>query len=100
MSVEVDCVTWVKKEDARRELFEGDSFEKDCEDAADELVKQITEEALGRTLSSCVEVKLVGGCEHELAKLNCPASCGLCDSGVLARAEHRRSRSLATKCSG
>ena len=32
------CVTWVKKEGARRELFEGDV----CEDAADELVKQIT----------------------------------------------------------
>ena len=42
--------------------------------AADELVKQITEEALGRALSSCVEVKIVGGCEHEMAKLNCPAS--------------------------
>ena len=63
------CVTWVKKEGARRELFEGDV----CEDAADELVKQITEEALGRTLSSCVEVKNVGGCEHELAKMHCPA---------------------------
>ena len=69
----------------------------ECEDAADELVKQITEEALGRTLSSCVEVKLVGGCEHKLAKLNCPASCGLCDSGVEARAEHRRSLG---KCDG
>ena len=60
------------------------------EDAADELVKQITEEALGRPLSSCVEVKIVGGCEHEMAKTHCPASCGLCDSGVEARAEHRR----------
>ena len=85
------CVTWVNKEDARRQLFEGD----DCEDAADELVKQITEEALGRALSSCVEVKIVGGCEHEMAKLKCPASCGLCDSGVEARAERRR---LNGKC--
>ena len=80
------CVTWVKKEGERRELFEGDV----CEDAADELVAKMTEEALGRTLSSCVDVKLFGGCEHELAKLSCPASCGLCDSGWLARAEHRR----------
>ena len=64
----------------------------DCEDAADELVKQITEEALGRPLSSCVEVKNVGGCEHELAKMHCPASCGLCDAlASQAGAMNRRS---------
>ena len=62
------------------------------EDAADELVKQITEEALGRTLSSCVEVKLVGGCEHKLAKMHCPQTCGLC--GALAS---RARRHLASK---
>ena len=61
-----------------------------CEDAADKLVAQLSEEALGRTLSSCAEVKIVGGCDHEAAKMHCPASCGLCDSGWLARAEHRR----------
>ena len=81
------CITWVKKEGERRELFEGD----DCEDAADELVKQITEEALGRALSSCVEVKIVGGCEHEAAKMHCPASCGLCDAlGVQETAMNHR----------
>ena len=69
------CVTWVKKEGARRELFEGDV----CEDAADELVAKMTEEALGRALSSCAALKdIVGACEHEMAKLNCPASCGYC----------------------
>ena len=43
----------MNKEDARRELFDGD----DCEDAADELVATLSEEALGRTLSSCAELK-------------------------------------------
>ena len=85
------CVTWVNKEDARRQLFEGD----DCEDAADELVKQISEEALGRTLSSCVEVKLVAGCEHELSKMHCPQTCGLC--GALASQAGAMNRRLCTK---
>ena len=42
-------------------------------------MKQITEEALGRTLSSCAELKdIVGACEHEQAKMHCPQTCGLC----------------------
>ena len=53
----------------------------ECEDATDELVATLSEEALGRTLSSCAEVKFVGGCEREAAKMHCPASCGLCDGG-------------------
>ena len=64
------CVTWVKKEGERRKLFDGDV----CEDAADELVAKITEEALGRDLSSCAALKdIVGGCEHEMAKMHCPS---------------------------
>ena len=89
------CVTWTKKEGARRELFDGD----DCEDAGDELVKQITEEALGRPLSSCVEVKIVGGCEHGQAKTHCPASCGLCDA-LASQAGAMSRRSLQGKCGG
>ena len=50
-----------------------------CEDAADEIVKQLSEEALGRPVSSCTEVTALGACRHELAKKHCPASCGLCD---------------------
>ena len=51
----------------------------DCEDAADELVAKVTEEALGTGFSSCAELTLIGACEHEVAKMHCPASCGLCD---------------------
>ena len=68
------------------------------EDAADELVKQITEEALGRTLSSCVEVKLVAGCEHELSKMHCPQTCGLC--GALASQAGAMNRRSLDKCTG
>ena len=63
----------------------------ECEDAADEIVKKISEEALGHTLSSCAEVMAIGACRHKTAKKHCPASCGLCDSGVEDRAAHRRS---------
>ena len=62
-------------------------------------MKQITEEALGRALSSCVEVKIVGGCEHEMAKLNCPASCGLCDD-FEAQDRLMHGRQMAGKCIG
>ena len=61
-------------------------------DAADELVAKVTEEVLGHAIASCVELKgIVGACEREAAKKHCPASCGLCDSGVEDRAAHRRS---------
>ena len=50
-----------------------------CEDAADEIVKQLSEEALGRPVSSCDEVMALGACRHAMAKQHCPASCGLCD---------------------
>ena len=64
----------------------------ECEDAADELVAKVTEEVLGHAIASCVELKgIVGACEREAAKKHCPASCGLCDSGVEDRAAHRRS---------
>ena len=64
-----------------RRLFEPDKPHElsGCEDAADEFVKQLSEEALGRTLSSCAELKdIVGACEHEQAKMHCPQTCGLC----------------------
>jgi hypothetical protein len=80
------CVTWVKK-DARRQLFRKEA---ECEDAADELVAQITEEVFSHAIASCAELKDIVGCENEAAKMHCPASCGRCDPGVEARAEHRR----------
>ena len=67
-----------------------------CEDAADEVVKQLSEEALGRTLSSCVEVKVVGGCEHEAAKMHCPQTCGLCDA--LGAQENKMNHRQMGKC--
>ena len=63
-----------------------------CEDAANEVVKQLSEEVLGRTLSSCVEVMALGACSHAMAKMHCPASCGLCDAlASQAGAMNRRS---------
>ena len=89
------CVTWVKKEDARRELFDGDV----CEDAADELVAKMTEEALGRTFSSCAALKdIVGACEHEQAKMHCPQTCGLC--AALGAQEDMMNRRQLDKCTG
>ena len=70
----------------------------ECEDATDELVATLSEEALGRTLSSCVEVKLVGGCEHKLAKMHCPQTCGLC--GALASQAGAMNRRSLDKCTG
>ena len=85
------CITWVKKArrllgaaprelgglpDEGRELFEKKA---DCEDSADEFVAKISEEALGRPVSSCVEVMALGACRHAMAKKHCPASCGLCE---------------------
>ena len=61
-----------------RELFEKKE-EADCEDATNEVVAKISEEALGRPVSSCVEVMALGACRHAMAKKHCPASCGLCD---------------------
>ena len=65
----------------------------ECEDAADEIVKELAKEALGRTLSSCAELKdIVGACDHDMAKKHCPASCGLCEpyKRVDNYATHRR----------
>ena len=82
----------------RRKLFEKKE-EADCEDATNEVVAQISEAALGRTLSSCAELKdIVGACEREAAKMHCPASCGLCD-GVQDRHDHAH-RALKSDNSG
>lgn len=77
-----------------RRLGQGDA----CEDAPNELVAKITEEGVGRRLSSCAEVAIAGGCAHEMAKMHCPASCGLCDELAAQVAVNRRSRQLAGKC--
>ena len=61
-------------------------------------MKKISEEALGRTLSSCVEVKLVGGCEHKQAKMHCPEACGLCDA--VGAQDRMASRRRLDKCDG
>ena len=72
-----------------------------CEDAADEIVKELAKEALGRTLSSCAELKdIVGACDHDMAKTHCPASCGKCgvdEAGAMIRATNRRE---LDKCGG
>ena len=82
-----------------RRLFEPDKPHElsGCEDAADEFVKQLSEEALGRTLSSCAEVKIVGGCEHEAAKMHCPQTCGLCDA-LGAQEDKMNRRQMVGKC--
>ena len=69
----------------------------DCEDAADELVAKVTEEALGTGFSSCAELTLIGACEHEVAKMHCPASCGLCDE-LGAQRRGMEARQLTGKC--
>ena len=71
----------------------------ECEDATDGLVATLSEEALGRTLSSCAEVKLVGGCEHELAKMHCPQTCGLCDALGAQENKMNRREMIGSKCS-
>ena len=63
--------------DEGRELFEKKA---ECEDSADEVVAKISEEALGRPVSSCVEVMALGACSHAMATMHCPATCGLCDT--------------------
>ena len=85
MSVEVDAAvveTSLQKQKS--------AASKEFKETLSHDVERFWSAAPGRTLSSCVEVKNVGGCEHELAKMHCPASCGLCDSGVFARSQHRR----------
>ena len=71
---------------------DGSQLGSECEDAADEIVKELAKEALGRTLSSCAELKdIVGACDHDMAKTHCPASCGKCEeAGVMDRASNRR----------
>ena len=59
---------------------------------------KISEAALGRTLSSCAEVKFVGGCEHEAAKMHCPQTCGLCDA--LGAQEDKMNRRHMLECKG
>ena len=89
---------WQAKVDAL-ELFEKKE-KADCEDATNEVVAKISEAALGRALSSCAEVTaIVGGCEHEVAKMHCPASCGLCDA-IGAQGRMMNHRQLSGKCSG
>ena len=84
-----------------RRLFEPDKPHElsACEDAADEVVKQLSEEALGRTLSSCAELKdIVGGCEHEMAKMHCPQTCGLCDALGAQEDKMENHRQMIEKC--
>ena len=87
------CVTWVKKEGERRELFEGE-----CEDAADDLVATMTEDAIGFRVESCAGLRDISGCEHEIAKMHCPQTCGLCD--VLGAQENAMNHRLLAKCDG
>ena len=83
----------------RCDAGDGSQLGSECEDAADEIVKELAKEALGRTLSSCAELKdIVGACEREAAKMHCPASCGLCD-GVQDRHDHAH-RALKSDNSG
>ena len=78
---------------------DGSQLGDECEDAADEIVQQLAKEALGRTLSSCAELKdIVGACDHDMAKTHCPASCGKCDeAGVMDRASNRRELEKCTR---
>ena len=85
------CVTWVKKEDERRGLFDDAA----CEDAPDELVAKMTEDAIGVRVESCAALKDISACEHEAAKMHCPASCGLCDQLSL---QHLLVRRRLSKC--
>ena len=42
-------------------------------------MKQLTEEALGRTLSCGSLKEIVGACNRAIVMKHCPASCGLCE---------------------
>ena len=87
----------VKEEDARRGLFD-DAV---CEDAADDLVATMTEDAIGFRVESCAALKDISGCEHEKAKMHCPASCGLCDElGAQRLLMRREMQRRLDKCSG
>ena len=50
-----------------------------CEDSADEVVQQLSQEALGRTLSCAGLKNIVGACHRAIVMKHCPASCGLCE---------------------
>ena len=84
----------VKEEDARRGLFD-DAV---CEDAADDLVATMTEEAFGFRVESCAELKDISGCEHEMVKMHCPQTCGLCD--VLGAQENAMNQRMLKRCRG
>ena len=59
---------------------------------------ELREEAMGTRIEGCAQLVAVMGddaCGNELLQMQCPATCGLCDSGVEARAERRR---LKTAC--
>ena len=87
----------VKEEDARRGLFD-DAV---CEDAADDTVATMTEDAIGFRVESCAALKDISGCEHEKAKMHCPASCGLCDElGAQRLLMRREMQRRLDKCSG
>ena len=87
----------VKEEDARRGLFD-DAV---CEDAADDTVATMTEDAIGFRVESCAALKDISGCEHEMAKIHCPASCGLCDElGAQRLLMRREMQRRLDKCSG
>ena len=87
----------VKEEDARRGLFDDAA----CEDAPDELVATMTEEAIGVRVESCAALKDISACEHEAAKMHCPASCGLCDElGAQRLLMRREMQRRLDKCSG
>jgi hypothetical protein len=73
-----------------------DACDMSCEDSADELVQQLSQEALGRTLT-CAGIKdIVGACHRGIVMKHCPASCGLCegreylDRHLALAAEHHR----------
>ena len=51
----------------------------DCEDSADEVVQQLSQEALGRPLSCAGLKDIVGACHRAIVMKHCPASCGLCE---------------------
>ena len=106
MSVEVDAAvvnTSAQKSAASKEWRETLSHDAERkaralkQDAADELVGKMTEEALGRTFSSCAALKdIVGACEHEQAKMHCPQTCGLC--AALGAQEDIMNRRQLDKC--
>ncbi len=85
----------VKTEDARRGLFDVA-----CDDMPDEVVASLTEKALGRTVESCAELKAMDGCAHEVAKMHCPASCGLCEGLANGRKLQAWGRGLSGDAAG